>query len=144
MASSVNMCFSFCCPYVLVLIRYLVSCSQNTQKQVADSIEKAWEKRKNAKECDYPECRVKKQDKTLFKCEGCLVATYCCYDHSVLHWPVHMSLCKELRRRCDLSGCDRRAAEIRCGKCNVATYCSEEHRSEHRAEHKSVCKELCA
>ena len=127
-----------------LLILYLVSCSLTIQKLVADNIEEAWEKRKNAKECDYPECRVKKQDKTLFKCEGCLVATYCCYDHSVLHWPVHMSLCKELRRRCDLPGCDRRAAEIRCGKCNVATYCSEEHRSEHRSAHRSVCKELRA
>jgi hypothetical protein len=132
-------------PYVLVLIRNLVSRSPNTQKLVADDIEKARELRKNAKECDYPECRVKKQDKTLFKCDGCQVATYCCYDHSVLHWPVHMGLCKELRRRCDHPECNRLAdMEIRCGKCNMATYCSEEHRSEHRAAHRSVCKQLRA
>ena len=107
-------------------------------------VEQAKEKRKDAKICDYTECRVKKQDKTLYKCGGCDVATYCCYEHSVLDWPLHKSLCKEMQRRCDHPQCERRAAEIRCRKCKVATYCSEEHRSEHRAAHESVCKELCA
>ena len=107
-------------------------------------VEQAKEKRKLAKICDYTECRVKKQDKTLYKCAGCDVATYCCYEHSVLDWPLHKSLCKEMQRRCDHPQCERRAAEIRCRKCKVATYCSEEHRAEHRAEHESVCKELCA
>ena len=62
--------------------------------------------------------------------------TSCCYDdpHSVLHWPVNMSLCKELRRRCDLPECeDRRAAEIRCGKCKVVTYCRRGRRGSEAA-----------
>ena len=89
------------CLYVLVLLillRYHVSCSLTTQEIVADRIEKAKELRKNARICDYPECRVKKQDANkMRKCGGCREARYCCDEHQKLHWPLHSSLCKELR-----------------------------------------------
>ena len=117
-----------------------MSCSLTTQERNSEIIEIAHEKRKNAKICDYyPMCRVKKQDATLYKCGGCDVATYCSQEHSVLNWPAHKSLCKELQQRCAHPECDRRA-EMRCIRCHVAAYCSKEHRSEHRAEHRSVCK----
>ena len=65
---------------------------------MANVIQNAKELRKEARVCDYPECRVKKQDAaTMKKCGGCNVATYCCGDHQRLHWPAHGRLCKELR-----------------------------------------------
>jgi hypothetical protein len=113
----------------------------NTQVYTAVYIKTAWEMRKNAKICDLPACRVKKRDVELFKCRRCQVATYCCHEHHVEHWPAHMSLCKEVQRRCDHSGCENRA-EVKCPLCNVATYCSEEHRSAHKSAHRSRCTEL--
>jgi hypothetical protein len=113
-----------------------------TQERVAVSIKEAWTKRKLAKICDKPACRVKKRDVELFKCRRCHVATYCSHEHSVEHWPAHMSLCKEVQRRCDHPECEKRA-EIKCPKCDVATYCSEEHRCAHwSVAHKSRCEEL--
>ena len=71
-----------------------------------------------------PGGHVKKQDKTMYKCEGCQVATYCC---SITACCIGHSTW-EMQRTCDHPECDRRAKmEIRCRQCNVATYCSEEH-----------------
>jgi hypothetical protein len=96
-----------------------------------------------AKICDDPTCGVKVDKVTLFACRRCRVGTYCCHEHHVAHWPAHMSLCKEIQRRCDHPKCEKRA-EIKCAKCMTATYCSREHGEAHWKAHESRCKELRA
>jgi hypothetical protein len=126
------------------LLPFLCTVFLTKQESTAKLTKRAWELRRDAKVCDEPTCSAKKQDKTLYKCRRCKVATYCCHEHSVKHWPAHMSLCKEIQRRCDYPECKKRAQDVKCSKCNIAAYCSEEHRSAHKSAHKSRCAELRA
>ncbi len=109
-----------------------------TQESVADAVNEAWNRRQKSKICDEPTCWARKRDVSLYKCRRCQVATYCCHEHSVKHWPVHMSLCKELQRKCVHSGCEKRAQEVKCRTCDVATYCSGQHRSAYKSRYKEL------
>jgi hypothetical protein len=104
---------------------------------------------KDARRCDLPACQASAADLKLgsrfAKCPGCRVAIYCCKAHAVQHMAEHESLCRELTRICDQSGCKKRAdVDVRCRQCKVATYCSKRHRDKHASAHESRCEELCS
>jgi ankyrin repeat protein len=74
--------------------------TEQQKEEVKDVVKYGRTLRKEAKHCDYPECKQGKEKvppELLKKCSLCMVVSYCCEEHQKLHWKEHKPLCKQYR-----------------------------------------------
>ena len=79
-------------------MRKPLSCVYHTM--LGDMTYRAYECRKKAKHCDYPDCvNEGNNSKPLHACSSCRAVYYCCREHQEAHWKEHKNLCQAIKKK---------------------------------------------